>query len=193
MGQLLKILSTPIPDLIVAETSPVTDERGMFLRLYCEKELAPVIDSRRILQVNYSKTTKVGAVRGMHFQYPPHSELKFVRCIKGRIWDVAVDLRAGSSTFLNWHAVQLTPSNNYMMAIPEGFAHGFLTLQPDSEIIYKCSDYYAPETEGSVRWDDPDIGIEWPFAADEAILSEKDLVAPLLAELVSPFTWEGNA
>ena len=172
MGQLLKILSTPIPDLIVAETSPVTDERGMFLRLYCEKELAPVIDSRRILQVNYSKTTKVGAVRGMHFQYPPHSELKFVRCIKGKIWDVAIDLRAGSATFLNWHAVQLTPSNNYMVAIPEGFAHGFQCLEAESELLYLHTAFYNHEAEGGINYGDPCLNITWPLPVTD--LSLKD-------------------
>lgn len=172
MGQFLKILSTPIPDLIVAETSPVTDERGTFLRLYCEKELAPVIDSRRILQVNHSKTAKVGAVRGMHFQYPPHSELKFVRCIKGKIWDVAIDLRAGSTTFLNWHAVQLTPSNNYMVAIPEGFAHGFQCLEAESELLYLHTALYNREAEGVINYKEPCLNITWPLPVTD--LSPKD-------------------
>jgi dTDP-4-dehydrorhamnose 3,5-epimerase len=172
MGQLLKLLSTPIPDLIVAETSPVIDERGAFLRLYCEKELAPVIDSRRILQVNHSKTSKVGAVRGMHFQHPPHSEMKFVRCIKGKVWDVAVDLRAGSPTFLNWHAVQLTSSNSYMMAIPEGFAHGFQCLEAESELIYLHTALYNHEAEGVINYGDPRLNITWPLPVGD--LSPRD-------------------
>lgn len=168
----MKILSTPIPDLIVAETSPIIDKRGTFSRLYCEKELAPVIDSRRILQVNHSKTAKVGAVRGLHFQHPPHSEMKFVRCIKGRIWDVAVDLRAGSTTFLNWHAVHLTPSNNYMVAIPEGFAHGFQCLEAESELLYLTTAFYNHEAEGVINYGDPCLNINWPLPVTD--LSQKD-------------------
>ena len=172
MGQHLKILSTPIPDLMVAETSPITDKRGAFLRLYCEKELAPVIDSRRILQVNYSQTATVGAVRGMHFQHPPHSEMKFVRCIKGKVWDVAVDLRADSATFLHWHAVQLSPSNNYMMAIPEGFAHGFQCLEAESELLYLHTAFYNREAEGSISYEDPCLNINWPLPVTD--LSPRD-------------------
>ena len=172
MGQLLKLLSTPIPDLIVAETSPIIDERGAFLRLYCEKELAPVIDSRRILQVNHSKTSKVGAVRGMHFQHPPHSEMKFVRCIKGKVWDVAVDLRAGSPTFLHWHAVQLTQSNSYMMAIPEGFAHGFQWLEAESELLYMHTAFYNHEAEGVINYREPCLNITWPLPVTDLSLRD---------------------
>ena len=172
MGKPLKILSTPIFDLKIVETSPISDNRGAFLRLYCEKELASVIGSRRILQVNHSQTAKVGAVRGMHFQHPPHSEMKFVRCIKGKVWDVAVDLRAGSTTFLHWHAVQLSPSNNYMMAIPEGFAHGFQCLEAESELLYLHTAFYNHEAEGGINYRDPCLNINWPLSVTD--LSSRD-------------------
>lgn len=172
MGKPLKIISTPISGLKVVETSPIADKRGAFLRLYCEKELASVIGSRRILQVNHSQTAKVGAVRGMHFQHPPHSEMKFVRCIKGKVWDVAVDLRAGSTTFLHWHAVQLSPSNNHMMAIPEGFAHGFQCLEAESELLYLHTAFYNHEAEGGINYRDPCLNINWPLPVTD--LSSKD-------------------
>ena len=159
----MKILSTPISDLMVAETSPVTDARGAFSRLYCENELAPLIGNRRIIQVNHSRSAKVGALRGMHFQKPPHAEMKFVRCIKGAVWDVAVDLRKGSSTFLNWHATKLSSSNMYMMVIPEGFAHGFQVLEAESELLYLHTAPFIPEAEGGLHYRDPLLAIYWPL------------------------------
>ena len=159
----MKILPTPVLDLMVVETSPIKDKRGTFSRLYCEKELERVIDSRRILQVNYSQTDKVGAVRGMHFQHPPYSEMKLVRCIRGKVWDVAVDLRASSATFLHWHAVQLSSANNYMMVIPEGFAHGFQCLEAGSELLYLHTAFYNRETESGLNYKDPTLGIKWPL------------------------------
>lgn len=168
------------------------DHRGFFAEIYSRRVYADMGVDQEFVQDNHSLSAKVGTVRGLHFQASPHAQAKLVRCGRGAIFDVAVDIRRGSPTYGCWVGYTLSAENGLQLYIPEGFAHGFLTLQPDSEIIYKCSDYYAPETEGSVRWDDPDISIEWPFAADQAILSEKDLVAPLLAQLVSPFTWEGN-
>lgn len=134
----------------------------------------------------------VGTVRGLHFQAPPHAQAKLVRCGRGAIFDVAVDIRRSSPTYGQWVGYELSATNGAQLYIPEGFAHGFVTLEPDSEIIYKCSDYYAPETEGALHWDDPDIGIELPLTGD-AILSEKDATAPLLADLESPFTLDGDA
>ena len=144
------------------------------------------------VQDNHSLSATVDTVRGLHFQAPPHAQAKLVRCGRGAIFDVAVDIRRGSPTYGHWVGYTLSAANGAQLYIPAGFAHGFATLEPDSEIVYKCSDYYAPETEGSLRWDDPDIGINWPVTG-EAVLSEKDAAAPLLAELESPFTWEDNA
>jgi len=168
----MNLLTTPIEDVYVAETSRFTDERGAFARLFCERELASALGERHIVQVNHSLTKRVGAVRGMHYQHAPHAEMKMVRCLKGRIWDVAVDLRKDSPSFLNWHAVELSADNDRMMVIPEGCAHGFQVLEADSELLYLHTAFYSPESEGGVRFDDPAIGIDWPL--DVTDLSERD-------------------
>ena len=143
----------------------------------------------RLVQDNHSVSATVGTVRGLHFQAPPNAQAKLVRCGRGAIFDVAVDIRIGSPTYGDWAGYELSAVNGAQLYIPSGFAHGFVTLEPDSEIVYKCSDYYAPDTEGSLRWDDPDIGIEWPLTA-QPVLSEKDAKAPSLADFDSPFTFE---
>ncbi len=168
----MNILPTPINGLMVVETVPHDDARGAFARLYCEQELADVIGHRHIVQINHSRTTQVGAVRGMHFQSPPHAEMKLVRCLKGRVWDVAIDLRNKSPTFLHWHAEELTPANARMMLIPEGFAHGFQALEADSELLYLHTAFYTPAAEGGLRHDDPLLGITWPRAVVD--LSSRD-------------------
>lgn len=154
------------------DTTIHEDARGAFARLYCEHELAPVIAHRRIVQVNLSRTTHVGAVRGMHFQYPPHREMKLIRCLRGRVWDVAVDLRRRSSTFLKWHAEVLSPEGAAMLVIPEGCAHGFQVLEPESELLYLHTAAYAPDAEGGVRADDGRLGIAWPLPVSH--LSARD-------------------
>lgn len=174
----MKILSTPISGLRVAETTSFVDGRGGFARLYCEKELASLIDQRRIVQINHSRTATVGAIRGLHFQKPPHAEMKLVRCIKGRVWDVAVDLRKDSDTYLDWYAEELTPANGKMMIIPEGFAHGFQVLEPESELLYFHTSLYTPEAEGSLRYDDSSIGISWPLTVTD--ISARDLQSPMI-------------
>ena len=180
MGAAMKILPTPIPGLMVAETSPHIDERGFFARLFCERELAKWTVFRRIVQINHSRTTTVGTVRGLHYQYPPHTEMKMVRCLKGRVWDVAVDLRQNSPTFLRWHAVELDVCNMRMLVIPEGFAHGFQVLEPDSELLYLHTAAYEPAAEGGLRYDDPRLGIDWPLPVKD--LSKRDASHPLLSE-----------
>lgn len=179
MGQGMKILETPIVGLKVVETTPYLDARGAFARLYCERELADIIGNRRIVQINHSRTIHVGAVRGLHFQYPPHAEMKLVRCLKGRVWDVAVDLRQGSPTFLCWHAEELTPANARMMVIPEGFAHGFQVLEAESELLYLHTAFYTPEAESGLRHDDPRLGIHWPLPVSD--LSARDAAHPLVS------------
>lgn len=166
------ILNTPILDLSVVYTNPIADSRGVFARFFCEKELGAVIGKRRIVQINHSRTTVVGTVRGMHFQHFPYAEMKLVRCIKGRIWDVAVDLREKSETFLKWHAEELTPDNGRMLVVPEGFAHGFQVLEPDSELIYLHTEIHHPQSEGGVRFSDPQIAIKWPSRV--TVISDKD-------------------
>jgi dTDP-4-dehydrorhamnose 3,5-epimerase len=178
MGDSVNTHMTPISGLVVLETTPHTDNRGAFARLYCEYELASFIGQRRIMQINHSRTAAIGAVRGMHYQRPPHAEMKLVRCIKGRVWDVAVDLRHNSPTFLRWHAEELTPFNGRTMVIPEGFAHGFQVLESESELLYLHTAFYTPGAEGGLRHDDPRLAIHWPHAVTD--LSARDAAHPLL-------------
>jgi dTDP-4-dehydrorhamnose 3,5-epimerase len=174
----VKILPTALPGVVVVETAPFIDQRGAFARWFCEKELDAIVEHRRIVQVNHSRTTRMGALRGFHYQYPPHAEMKLVRCIGGRIFDVAVDLRQGSATFLQWHAEELTPTNARMLVIPEGCAHAFQTLEAESELLYLTTACYAPEAEGGVRFDEPRLSIPWPL--DVVDLSRRDQSLPIL-------------
>jgi dTDP-4-dehydrorhamnose 3,5-epimerase len=159
----MKHQATHISNLVRIETISLTDARGSFTRLFCQKELAPFLGNRTLAQINHARSIKKGCIRGLHFQKPPFGEMKIVRCIRGRIWDVAVDLRAGSPTFLQWHAEELTENNHAMMVIPEGFAHGYQALEPDSEIIYFNTMFYTPEAEGGVYYADPSLKIQWPL------------------------------
>jgi dTDP-4-dehydrorhamnose 3,5-epimerase len=174
----MNILDTPIADLKVARSVPHQDARGTFLRLFCAQELRPLLGHRQIAQINYSKTSNAGAVRGMHFQRPPHAEMKMIRCLRGRVWDVAVDLRPDSPTFLQWHAEELAEGDAQMFVLPEGFAHGFQALEPDSELLYLHTAFYHPPAEGGLRHDDPRVGITWPLPPQD--LSARDLSHPLL-------------
>lgn len=159
----MKIRHTALSGTVVAECSPVTDERGSFSRLYCAHELTNVIGDRRIVQINHSRTKLAGTVRGMHYQQQPYCEMKLVRCLRGRVWDVVVDLRVGSPTFLHWHAEELSPDNARMLVIPEGCAHGFQVLEADSELLYLHTEFYRPEAEGGVSCVDPRLNIAWPL------------------------------
>ena len=175
----MNILPTAIAGVAVVETTPFCDHRGAFYRAFCEKELAPVMGGRRIAQINLSRTVDVGAVRGLHYQRAPHGEMKCVRCVRGRVWDVAVDLRAGSPTFLQWHAETLTPENARMLVVPEGCAHGFQVLEADSEILYLSTAFYTPEAEGGVHPQDPAVAVTWPLAV--GTLSARDSAQPCLS------------
>ncbi|NYT61910.1 dTDP-4-dehydrorhamnose 3,5-epimerase [Alcaligenaceae bacterium] len=168
----MKILPTVIEGVCVVETTPFHDHRGSFSRLFCERELTKLIHKRRIVQINQSRTATVGAVRGMHFQRAPHAEMKLARCVKGRVWDVAVDLRVGSPTFLQWHAEELTPENARMLVIPKGCAHGFQVLEAESELLYLCTAFYTPQAEGGLAYNDPAVGIQWPLPVMD--LSSRD-------------------
>ncbi len=157
------IYPTKMVDLVIAESKPFKDERGAFARLFCEQELSRVIGQRKIVQINHSCTETLGAVRGLHFQNSPHAEMKLVRCLKGKVWDVAVDLRPQSTSYKQWYAHVLSPQNGHMMVIPEGFAHGFQVLEAGSELLYLHTAIYKPEAEGGVHHDDPALGITWPI------------------------------
>ena len=159
----MNIHPTPIADLVMAESKSFKDERGAFARLFCEQAFSSVLGGRKIVQINHSCTETLGAVRGMHYQHAPHAEMKLVRCLKGRVWDVAVDLRPKSPSYKRWYAKELSPQNAYMMVIPEGFAHGFQVLEAGSELLYLHTASYKPESEGVVRHDDPALGIVWPL------------------------------
>lgn len=176
MGLGVRIKETALSGLAIVETTPFVDSRGAFARLYCESELAGLLAGRRVVQINHSRTVQVGALRGLHFQRSPCAEMKLVRCLRGRVWDVAVDLRAGSSTFLHWHAEELSPHNAHMMVIPEGFAHGFQALEPESELLYLHTAAYAKAAEGGVAWNDPRLGISWPAPVSD--ISARDLMNP---------------
>ena len=174
----MKIRQTPVPNLLAIDSERRIDERGSFARLFCQKELHEIMGTRRIVQANQSSTRNVGAVRGLHYQHQPHAEMKLVRCIKGKVWDVAVDLRRGSPSFLEWHAEELSPENTTMMIIPEGFAHGFQVLEADSQMLYFHTAYYNSSAEAGVQPTDPMLSIRWPLPVRD--LSDRDLSHPLL-------------
>lgn len=174
----MKINETPIKGVFQIETPSVTDHRGSFTRWFCMKQLAPVLGNRSLAQINNSKSLQAGTVRGLHFQPPPNAEMKIVRCIRGRVFDVAVDLRAGSPTFLKWFGAELTPENNLALAVPEGFAHGYQALEDDSELLYFNTAFYEPSNEGGLNPNDPVVAIQWPLTPSN--LSPRDAGAALL-------------
>ena len=153
---------SPISGLQIIQRHPFRDSRGSFDRLFCQTESSSLLPGRDIRQINYSFTQRRGTVRGLHFQYPPHAEMKVVTCLSGRVWDVAVDLRRNSSTFLKYHAVLLSADNHRSYIIPEGFAHGFQTLSPDCEMLYFHTADYKTEAEGALNACDPKLAITWP-------------------------------
>ena len=161
MGK-LTLTPLPLPGLTLVDTAAFEDHRGAFARLFCAEELA-ALGMRQIIQINHSLTRSPGALRGLHFQRPPKAEAKLVRCLKGRVLDVAVDLRAGSPTYRTWHAVELSAQNRRALFLPRGFAHGFQTLEADCELLYLHDECYCPEHEGGLRHDDPALGIPWPL------------------------------
>jgi len=172
------IRDTKIAGVQVIDSEPFRDERGFFNRIFCHEEFATVRPNLVIAQINHSMTRRKGTVRGMHFQYPPHAEMKIVRCIKGSIYDVAVDLRKGSPTFLQWHGETLSAENMKALVIPEGCAHGFQTLEDDVETIYFCTQAYCKQVESGIRFDDPAISINWMLPVSQT--SEKDKSLQLL-------------
>lgn len=180
MSQHFTLTDTTISDLVVLERKPIKDNRGLFERMFCKDELSRVLQGKSIVQVNHTHTKKVGALRGMHFQYPPHAELKFVSCLKGEVFDVAVDLRQSSSTFLRWHAEVLSADNFKTFVIPEGFAHGFQTLTEDCEMYYFHTAAYSTESEGALNALDPRLNITWPKSITEQ--SERDQAHPMLGD-----------
>ncbi|MGV6875741.1 dTDP-4-dehydrorhamnose 3,5-epimerase [Pseudochelatococcus sp. B33] len=185
----MQIETTELNGIIIVTPRRFKDARGFFSETWNRKRLAEAGVDIDFVQDNHSVSAKKGTVRGLHFQSPPHAQAKLVRCGRGALFDVAVDIRKNSSTYGKWVGVELSAENGRQLLIPAGFLHGFITRTDDTEIIYKCSDYYAPESEGAVRWNDPAIGIGWNIEPEAAIVSDKDAEAPLLADIDSPFVW----
>jgi dTDP-4-dehydrorhamnose 3,5-epimerase len=175
---------TPLRDLILLERAPVRDQRGYFERLLSVEDVQDVLGDRRIQQVNRTVTTRRGTVRGLHFQGPPEPDLKVVTCIRGQVFDVAVDLRPGSDTFLAWHAEILGADRWASLVIPEGFAHGFQTLEDDCELVYVHTGRYVPAAEGGFDAMDPRLAITWPEAL--TVISDRDRLLPAI-----PSTFHG--
>lgn len=180
MSSRFHILDTPIQGLEVIQRKPIGDQRGYFERIFCSEELWPFIPGKKIVQINHTRTTKHGTVRGLHFQHPPHAETKIVSCLRGEVFDVAVDLRRGSPMFLHWHAEILSGENHRTLLIPEGFAHGFQTLTEDCELLYFHTAAYRLGSEGGLHAHDPTLDIRWPLPVTE--LSVRDSAHPFLVE-----------
>lgn len=177
MGK-LTVHETPLKGLYVVETDAFLDHRGAFARWFCEGELADIIGPRHIKNVNFSRTVKAGSIRGMHYQKPPKAEMKMVRCIRGKILDTVVDIRKGSPTFLQYYSIELSAENMNLFVIPEGFAHGFQSLEDNSEIMYLVTEFYAPEAEAGLRFSDPALNLQWPLKITDT--SAKDAMHPLI-------------
>lgn len=173
-----EIQNTPIKDLLVIQRKPFYDARGYFERIFCREQLGGVLGKRSIVQINSSFTLKKGTIRGLHFQCDPYAEMKLVTCLRGSIFDVAVDFRKDSSTYLNWYGLCLSEDNHKALVIPEGFAHGFQTLQDDCQISYLVTQFYNSDYEGALNALDPKIGIKWQLPLSE--ISEKDASTPMI-------------
>ena len=170
----MRILKTDIEGVYIIEPHLFEDERGYFFEAFSERKFAELTGiETRFVQDNESRSAK-GVVRGLHFQLPPHAQSKLVRVVRGKILDIAVDIRRGSPTFGHYVAVELSEYNHRQLFIPRGFAHGFSILEGDAIVEYKCDNYYAPESEGAIRWDDPTLAIDWHIAHSEVIVSAKD-------------------
>jgi dTDP-4-dehydrorhamnose 3,5-epimerase len=168
----MKFLPTPLAGSYIIHLNTFEDHRGWFARVYCKNEFREIGHEKEWVQLNHSFTRQQGALRGMHFQYPPFREIKMVRCIAGAVYDVIIDLREGSPTFLQAAGVELSAANKHMLYIPEGFAHGFQTLTDNCELLYHHTEFYTPGKEGGIRYDDPLINISWPLAITD--ISERD-------------------
>ena len=175
-----QIEETPLQGLKVIQRRPQKDLRGQFTRAFCSEELTKAGWATQVMQINHSITSAVGSVRGLHYQKPPKAERKMVLCLKGTVWDVAVDLRSSSETFLSWHAEELSAENNKAMLIPEGFAHGFQVLEKESELLYLHSEQYAPQMEDGLSPLDPRLSIPWPLPITE--ISDRDRGFPILTD-----------
>jgi len=179
----MNFIKTGIDGLYVVELIKIGDKRGFFARAWCETEFADKNLTSRMVQANTSYSKNKGTLRGLHYQVIPHEEAKLMRCIKGAIFDVAVDIRPGSATFGAWVGVELSGDNKQQLWVPEGFAHGFVALEDDTDVLYKATDYYDPDDEFCLRWDDEAIGVEWPVGDLTPRVSNRDRLGKTLGEL----------
>lgn len=177
----MKILEIFLNGVVLLEPKVFRDHRGFFSESYNQQTMHDVGINIPFVQDNHSLSVEAGTVRGLHYQMPPNAQTKLVRVVSGAVYDVAVDIRKSSPAFGKWIGVSLTAANHRQLLIPKGFAHGFCTLVPNTEVLYKVDEYYSPEHDAGIAWDDPEIGIEWPFT--DAILSAKDEKHPPLREL----------
>lgn len=188
---MIEITQTPLLGVLLITPPQFGDSRGFFSETWSRCRFQDHGINIDFKQDNHSFSRNSGTIRGLHFQAPPHAQDKLVRCGRGRLFDVAVDIRRGSPSYGQWYGAELSFDNGKQLLVPKGFLHGFSTLEPDTEIIYKCSDYYAPDHEGAVQFSDPEIGIDWQFDTTTFIASAKDQTAPLLRDFKSPFHFEG--
>ena len=185
----MQIDPTDIPGLVVLTPARFGDARGYFSESWNAQRMSAAGLDYAFVQDNHSMSAQRGTLRGLHFQSPPHAQAKLVRCGRGRLWDVAIDVRKGSETYGQWVGIELSHENGRQLMIPAGFLHGFVTLEDDTEIIYKCTDFYAPDCDGAVAWDT--CGIDWPLEGDP-VISEKDAKAQSFDAFDTPFAWEGT-
>jgi len=189
----MQVEETGLPGLKVLTPQRFGDARGFFSESWNRQRMAALGLDLEFVQDNHSLSAATGTLRGLHFQAPPHAQDKLVRCGRGVLFDVAVDIRRGSATFGAWFGIELSAENGKQLLVPKGFLHGFITRAPETEVVYKCTDYYAPDCDGAVAWDS--CGIDWGFDQgfeSNPILSDKDAAAPALADFDSPFTWQGE-
>ena len=188
----MQIDQTALEGVLILTPRRFGDHRGFFSESWNSKVMADHGINYDFVQDNHSLSHQTGTIRGLHFQAPPHAQTKLVRCGRGALFDVAVDIRRGSPTFGQWVGVELSADNGRQLLIPAGFLHGFATRLPDTEVIYKCTDYYAPAADGAVRFDDPDIGVQWGVDPAQTVLSAKDSTAPWLHNFETPFVYEAK-
>lgn len=187
----MNVIQTDIDGVVIIEPKVFGDNRGYFFESFSQRDFDSQVREVRFVQDNESKS-RYGVLRGLHFQKPPFAQSKLVRVVRGAVLDVAVDIRRGSPTFGKHVAVELTEDNHMQLFIPRGFAHGFAVLSDEVLFQYKCDNFYAPQSEGAIAWNDPALGIDWRLPEDKVVLSEKDMHHPLLADIESPFVFGEN-
>ena len=188
----MDIKALDLPGVVLLKPRRFADARGYFTETYNEKAFVAAGITARFVQDNQSYSAKRGTIRGLHFQLPPAAQAKLVRVLQGSVYDVAVDLRAGSPTYGHWDGETLTADGGEQLFVPRGFAHAFCTLEPDTVVAYKVDDFYAPASDSGLIWNDPTLAVDWPVGPDEAVLSDKDLRLGRFKDFVSPFKYEGT-